>query len=367
MFSGCVHYHGTGNYPTEAQRVDIFPIETESQLAYRLTVVMQSSAPDLTLIAPGASAPGSEGSFWRRLGAGWRQLAGGFIAEGFSFEWHELDGTGPLVWAPSFHQRSVEVCLNLEGCGWVAAGDLRMDFTPKTAGFFATNGRPLRAERSGGGRHRFLSAEFSLRFLDRHLTEHRAHLQPGLGNWLASQGDCAALSTVSPLSQRHRDLMKSLLQPPVLASAQRLWFHSKALEFAAEFLFYAETEPLCNRARRVAAERVGRAKAVLRERLADPPELAELGRLIGCSPFYLSRTFTAETGQTISQWVRQARMEKAAELLRSGRFNVTQTALEVGYSSLSYFSHAFHETFGCCPGLYPLRTTSQPQRPQKPF
>jgi AraC-like DNA-binding protein len=31
----------------------------------------------------------------------------------------------------------------------------------------------------------------------------------------------------------------------------------------------------------------------------------------------------------------------------------------VGYNSLSHFSQAFHETFGCCPGLYPLATPSQ--------
>ena len=90
-----------------------------------------------------------------------------------------------------------------------------------------------------------------------------------------------------------------------------------------------------------------------------PPGLEDLGRSVGCSPFHLSRTFSAATGLTIPQYVRQLRMERAAELLRSGRFNVTEAALEVGYSSLSHFSQAFHETFGCCPGLYPLRTPAQ--------
>ena len=44
-------------------------------------------------------------------------------------------------------------------------------------------------------------------------------------------------------------------------------------------------------------------------------------------------------------------MERAAELLRSGRYNVTEAATEVGYSSLSHFSKAFCETIGCCPVL----------------
>jgi len=52
-------------------------------------------------------------------------------------------------------------------------------------------------------------------------------------------------------------------------------------------------------------------------------------------------------------------MEKAAELLRSGEYNVTEAALEVGYSSPSHFSQAFREMFGCCPGLYPVVTPTQ--------
>jgi AraC-like DNA-binding protein len=47
-------------------------------------------------------------------------------------------------------------------------------------------------------------------------------------------------------------------------------------------------------------------------------------------------------------------MEHAGDLLRSGKYNVTEAALEVGYSSLSHFSQAFCQTMGCCPGLYPL-------------
>jgi AraC-like DNA-binding protein len=59
-------------------------------------------------------------------------------------------------------------------------------------------------------------------------------------------------------------------------------------------------------------------------------------------------------------------MEKAAELLRSGDYNVTEAAFEVGYSSLSHFSQAFHETFGCCPGLYPVATLTQKPALPKP-
>jgi AraC-like DNA-binding protein len=63
-------------------------------------------------------------------------------------------------------------------------------------------------------------------------------------------------------------------------------------------------------------------------------------------------------GRSIFQYLRALRMERAAELLREGRMNVTEVALAVGFSSPSHFSTAFHETFGCCPGLFPLNFTS---------
>ena len=62
---------------------------------------------------------------------------------------------------------------------------------------------------------------------------------------------------------------------------------------------------------------------------------------------------------TIPQYLRKLRMERAAELFRSGKYNVTEAAMEVGYSSFSHFSQSFCQTMGCCPGLYPLKTATQ--------
>lgn len=235
-----------------------------------------------------------------------------------------------------------------------------MELSDSTAGFFATNGGHLTAERHGAQHHRFLSVEFGIAFLKERLASHAGHLHPIIRDCLEATEPVNGISGVRPLTHRHRDLLNSLLHPPVLASAQQLWYEIKALEFAAEFFFASiEGETLCTRAQRLAAERVARAKQILLQNLAEPPSLEELGRQVACSHFYLSRTFTQETGLTISQWVRQARLERAAELLGSGKMNVTEAALEVGYSSLSHFSQAFHQLYGCCPGLYPLRTSTQ--------
>ncbi|MGH7946952.1 MAG: helix-turn-helix transcriptional regulator, partial [Opitutaceae bacterium] len=156
----------------------------------------------------------------------------------------------------------------------------------------------------------------------------------------------------------HQQLALNLRRPPVSAAAQRMWYHAKALEVASAVLYQPEAneEFFCQRHKRQNRERVDRVIAVLKENLAEPPSLEEIGRRVGCSHFYLSRIFSQEMGRGVFQYLRVLRMERAAELLREKKMNVTQVAMEVGYSSPSHFSTAFHETFGCCPGLYPLRT-----------
>ena len=144
---------------------------------------------------------------------------------------------------------------------------------------------------------------------------------------------------------------------------QPVWYQCKALELAVTFLVKPEEEFFCTRQQRLAQERVEQVIFLLQQNLAEPPSLENLGRKIGCSHFYLSRIFSTQTGQTITQYLRQLRLERAAELLKSREYNVTEVALEVGYNSLSHFSAAFQETFGCCPELYPLATTTQKSLP----
>ncbi len=85
----------------------------------------------------------------------------------------------------------------------------------------------------------------------------------------------------------------------------------------------------------------------------NPPTLDMLAKEVRCSSFYLSRIFVQYTSTSIPRYLRIKRVEKAAELLRTGKISVTEAAMTVGYSSLSSFNKAFVDHFGCCPGLYP--------------
>lgn len=304
--------------------------------------------------------PFAEALAWKTIGPGWRPLFGSFHDLGFSFEWHEFTAKEELDWARSFHPGSVELCLNLDGAGVLSCGPQTVELPPENFAFYFQGQPPLKASRRAGEQHRFITVEFAPVFLKEHFQKRLDDLHPIVRAVVSGEANASLVSTPERLLLMFRQLMESLRNCPVFRPAQEMWFRSKALEIAAHLFFQpAGGELLCTRTQRLARERVEKAKQILKVQMQNPPSLEELARIVSCSPFYLSRQFAQEGGMTMQQYLRQVRMERAAELLRTGKCNVTEAALEVGYNSLSHFSSAFHETFGCCPGLYPLRTEAQ--------
>jgi AraC-like DNA-binding protein len=304
--------------------------------------------------------PFAEAPAWRSIGAGWRPLFGNFHDLGFSFEWHDFKGPREFDWSRSFHPKSVELCLNIEGSGELTDATRKVELPPRSYLFYYQGEPGLVASRKPSEQHRFITVEFSPAFLLENFGAQKENLDPLIRDVVENQAAASRLGAPERLTTLHQQLVESLQQCPVFQPAREIWFRCKALELAAHLFFRpAGGELFCTRAQRAARDRVERARIILRESLEEPPTLEELGKQVGCSPFYLSRLFSQEAGMTIQQYIRQIRMERAAELLRTGQCNVTEAATAVGYNSLSHFSSAFHETFGCCPGLYPLKTPSQ--------
>lgn len=323
----------------------------------RIPTAVNESAPSRR-----AAPAFSEAAAWQPVGVGWRLLHGRTGDSGFCVEWHDFATARDFNWAQSFHPEGVEICLNLSGGAEVRADAATLTLGDSTAGFYGQNDSRLTAVRRGGERHQFVTIEFSLAFLAHHLPLAGNGVHPCLRALLAN--DPATHATVSApvrLTSEHRHMALSLRQPPVPAAAQQTWYHAKALEVAAALLFRPLPEDglFCHRLQRLNRDRVQKVVVLLRENLAEPLSLDELGRRVGCSPFHLSRIFSQEAGKTIAAQLRDLRMERAAELLREGRANVTEAAVAVGYSSLSHFTVAFRDAFGCCPGLFPLRTATQ--------
>ncbi len=265
--------------------------------------------------------PFSETPAWRHLGTGWRPLFGNYRELGFSFEWHDFTSAEELDWARSFHPGSVELCLNLDGRAVLADAHQRTELSPRTAAFYYQGKPPLVASRRARETHRFVTVEFSAAFLDQNFRKQAGSLHPLVRALVQREADGSSISNVEPLGTGLLHLIESLRNCPVFKPAQEVWFRCKALEIAAHLFFLpAAGELWCTSTQRAARDRVERARTILRERMEQPPSLDELGRLVGCSPFYLSRQFSQETGLTVQQYVRHVRLERAAELLRNHHF-----------------------------------------------
>jgi AraC-like DNA-binding protein len=77
--------------------------------------------------------------------------------------------------------------------------------------------------------------------------------------------------------------------------------------------------------------------------------LADLARGTGRSLSTFKRRFREMTGQSPATWLRERRLERARILLQTTDRSVTDVALEVGFSSVSHFVHAFRRRFRTTP------------------
>jgi len=97
------------------------------------------------------------------------------------------------------------------------------------------------------------------------------------------------------------------------------------------------------------------AKAYIQANLGKPIMLADIAAHLSISAYHLSHLFSEESGFTLSAYLINSRMERAAELLRDPRRHVSEIAYAVGFEDPNYFSKAFRRHFGCAPVEYRAR------------
>ena len=95
-----------------------------------------------------------------------------------------------------------------------------------------------------------------------------------------------------------------------------------------------------------------RVREHLQERYQQPVRLAELAELAGVHPVHLSRGFRRHFGCTITEYVRQLRIDHASRALVGGGESLTTIALDTGFADQGHFSRWFKEATGMTPGAY---------------
>jgi len=290
---------------------------------------------------------------WEKIKGSWKPLYGDFYRRGVSLEWHDFHVAEEMDWAESFHEGSLEICLNFSGEAYFKQGKSKLDLKADHLATYTTRRRFPEAKRLSGSIHRFVTLEVTAEFLRGQFAKVMGGLRSDVRKFVENPEKAQDLLTIHALPTALLGMRLQLLEPPVHSTALELWYQGKVLEVLAQTLF-RENEPgelFCDRHKRVHRERAERTRFLLERDLENPPSLEMLAQEIGCSPFYLSRLFTQDMGMSIPKYIRIKRIERAGELLKAGK-SVTDAAMTVGYSSLSAFNKAFVQQMGCCPGLY---------------
>jgi AraC-like DNA-binding protein len=94
---------------------------------------------------------------------------------------------------------------------------------------------------------------------------------------------------------------------------------------------------------------VRQVQAILSTRFTEALTLESLSNELGYSPYHLSHVFHWQTGTSVHKYLSQIRLRTALEMISDGCLNLTQLAVNLGYSHQSHFTQAFRKAFGAPP------------------
>ena len=167
--------------------------------------------------------------------------------------------------------------------------------------------------------------------------------------WMAGRGGCA----VEGATDWSRAAFADLDRLP--HSEQARWCVWKSVELLYRLSAQDEQEtdalpgPFLDRN---IARSLAKTRRYMEEHLDEPLTISTLSRRACLSATAFKAGFRRLYGLPVHTWLRQRRMERAAELLCTPGLNLEGVAKAVGYSSVSQFAAAFRQWYGLPPGQY---------------
>lgn len=98
-----------------------------------------------------------------------------------------------------------------------------------------------------------------------------------------------------------------------------------------------------------------RAKAYVKEHLSEPIPLDQIARALHLEIHSFCRMFKKATGLTFTNYVGNARVEQARQLLLDPHLQIAEIAYSVGFGSLTHFNRVFRRIVGCSPTIYRMQ------------
>jgi len=110
----------------------------------------------------------------------------------------------------------------------------------------------------------------------------------------------------------------------------------------------ARTKHLGSETQRV----IRQAMAFIHEHYAAQVTREQIAQHVGLSERHLNRCFNEETGMPFMTYLNRYRVRQAKILLENGDHSISEVALAVGFTRISYFGRVFRQEVGISPGMY---------------
>jgi AraC family transcriptional regulator, transcriptional activator of the genes for pyochelin and ferripyochelin receptors len=220
----------------------------------------------------------------------------------------------------------------------VNAGDSGFFYYPKSIEAFekATDKRRL-------GMHLVLEGEYLFKlahgYEDRFYTVLKS---------IEKKSPCRIGHNITPVMNA---VLHQLLHCPYQGMTRQLFLEGKAMELLSHKIEQLDPGAASHGApmKTSDTERVHHAAQLLVHDLEHPPNIMTLANSVGFNRDKLHRCFRQVFGLSPFEFLRNQRLQAAMLLLQDGEINVTQAAMMVGYSNMSYFTRSFKSMFGITP------------------
>jgi AraC family transcriptional regulator len=100
------------------------------------------------------------------------------------------------------------------------------------------------------------------------------------------------------------------------------------------------------------------AREIIHDRVHEPLTLSSVARAAAIHPSHLARTFRKRYGRPIGEYVRQLRIERAAQELAETDATLTEISLRYGFFDQSHFSRVFKQHMGMTPAQFRALSSS---------
>ena len=167
--------------------------------------------------------------------------------------------------------------------------------------------------------------------------------------WMASQGGCAVVGPTHCSRAAFADL------DSLPKSERARWCVWKSVELLYLLSTQDEQETYTipgSMPNRNIVRSLAETRRYMEAHLDESLTIPALSRRACLSATTFKEAFRQLYGLPVHTWLRQRRMERAAELLNTSVLNLEGVAKAVGYSSVSQFAVAFRQQYGVTPGQY---------------